>query len=112
MRSSFWEAGFGYMLADELWLRGRAALALRQYHKARESLLKAREAAEAQDENSIPWKILATKSEVEKENGNPDLAGTLRGQARAIVNEITEHAGEMREIFMGQPAVAQLLGET
>jgi tetratricopeptide (TPR) repeat protein len=102
-------AGFGYLLADELWLRGRAALALGQYDEARESLLKAKEAAEAQEERAILWKILATLSEVEKACSNADLADSLRDQAWGVVNDITAHAGEMRDVFLSQPEVVQLL---
>jgi len=106
------ESGFGYLLADELWLLGRAALAMGQYDAARESLLKAREAAEAQEERAILWKILATLSEVEKASGNTDFAEKLLDQARSVVEDIAAHAGEMRDVFLGQPAVVQLLGES
>jgi len=106
------EAGFGHLLADELWVSGRAALALGQYDAARESLLKAKEAAETQDERAILWKILATMSEVEKAAGNMDKAEKLHGQAREMVNDIAAHAGEMRDVFLSQLAVAKLLGET
>jgi DNA-binding SARP family transcriptional activator/tetratricopeptide (TPR) repeat protein len=106
------EAGFGSLLADEHWLRGRAALALRQYDAARESLLKARETAEAQEENAILWKILATLNEVERASGNADAAEQLREQARAVIHDIAEHAGELRNVFLGQPAVVALLGGT
>jgi tetratricopeptide (TPR) repeat protein len=109
---SYREAGFGRLLADEHWLRGRAALALGQYDVARESLLKAREAAEAQDERSILWNILATLSEVEKESGHADLADSLCGQARAMVDDIAAHAGELRDVFLSQPTVVQLLGKS
>jgi DNA-binding SARP family transcriptional activator/tetratricopeptide (TPR) repeat protein len=105
------EAGFGHLLSDELWLRGRAALALGQYDKARESLLKAKEAAEAQEERAILWKILVTMSDVEKACGNIDFADKLWDQAREVVNDIVIHAGEMRDVFLSQPAVAQLLGK-
>ena len=109
---SYRESGFGYLLADELWLRGRAALMMGQYDAACESLLKARETAEAQEERSILWKILGTMSEVEKASDNADLAEKLLGQARLVVEDIAEHAGEMREVFLGQPAVVQLMGES
>jgi len=75
-------SGFGYLLADELWLRGRAALAMGQYDAARESLLKAREAAEAQDERSILWQILASLADVEEACGDTDAAELLRDKAR------------------------------
>jgi predicted ATPase/DNA-binding SARP family transcriptional activator len=106
------EAGFGRLLADEHWLHGRTALALEQYDAARESLLKAGKAAEAQDERAVLWKILVTMSNVEQACGNADSAKKLRDQAREVVDDIVAHAGEMRDVFLGQPAVIQLLGET
>ena len=107
----FRKAGYIRLLADEHWLRGRADLALRQYEAARESLLKAKETAEAQDERAILWKILATMSEVEKSTGNLDEAEKLHSQAKGIVNDIAAHAGEMRNVFLSQPDVVQLLCE-
>jgi tetratricopeptide (TPR) repeat protein len=106
------EAGFGRLLTDELWLRGRATLALGQYNEAREWLLKAKDAAEAQEERAILWKILVTLSDVEKECGNTDTAEQLREQARTLVDDIAAHAGEMRDVFLGQPTVIQLIGKT
>jgi len=108
----FREAGFIRLLADEYWLRGRAALALEQNDAAREFLLKAKEAAEKQDERAILWKILETMSEVEKVSGNEALALQLRDQAKEVVNDIAAHAGELRDVFLSQPAVVQLLGES
>jgi len=105
------ESGFGYLLADELWLRGRATLALEQHDVAREFLLRAKEAAETQEERAILWKILATLSEVEKACGNVELAEKLCDQARELVDDIAEHAGEMRDVFLSQPEVVQLLSE-
>ena len=52
------EAGFHFLLADEHWLRGRAALALGQHDLVRAELLKARVAAEAQDERVMLWRIM------------------------------------------------------
>jgi tetratricopeptide (TPR) repeat protein len=106
------EAGFGRLLADEYWLRGRAALALGQVDAAREWLLKARGVAEAQEERAILWKIMATTSEVEKASGNMDLADSLCDKARAVVEDIAAHAGEMRDTFLKQPAIVHILGET
>jgi DNA-binding SARP family transcriptional activator/predicted ATPase len=106
------EAGFGRLLADEHWLRGRASLALGQYDAARESLLKAKDTAEAQEERAILWKIFSTLSELEQECGDMYASEKLRDQAREVVNDIAAHAGEMRGVFLSQPAVAQLLGET
>jgi ATP/maltotriose-dependent transcriptional regulator MalT len=106
------EAGFNPILADEHLLRGRADIALGQYEAARAALLQAREVAEAQEERAILWKILASSSELERACGNEAAAGELRDQARAMVEDIAAHAGELRDAFLGQPAVAQLLGKT
>ncbi len=105
------KAGFGRQLADEHWLRGRAALALGRVDAARESLLKAKDAAEAQEERAILWKILAAMSELEKASGNVDSAKNLREQAGEVVSDIAAHAGEMRDVFLSQPAAAKLLVE-
>lgn len=109
---SYREAGFVYLLADEQWLRGRAALAMGQHGAARAALLQARAAAEAQDERAVLWRILATLSELERACGDETAASSLRNQARAMVTDIAEHAGELRTAFLGQPTVAQLLGNS
>jgi len=49
---------------------------------------------------------------VEQACGNADSAKKLRDQAREVVDDIAAHAGEVRDVFLGQPAVIQLLGET
>jgi tetratricopeptide (TPR) repeat protein len=108
----FREAGFIAFLADELWLRGRAELALGRFDLARAALLEARAAAEAQEERSILWQILATLSELGEACGDPAAAARCRDQARAVVDDVAEHAGPLRAAFVGQPAVAQLLGTT
>jgi DNA-binding SARP family transcriptional activator len=105
------EAGFNARLADEHWLRGRAALALGQYDAAREALLKAKEAAEAQEERAILWKILSSLSELEGAYGDKDAAKKLREQAREVIETIAAHAGELRASFLAQPAVARILSE-
>ena len=86
-------------------------MALGQYEAARESLLKASAAADKYEERSILWKILVTLGEVEKASGNADLADRLFDHARAVVDYIAAHAGEMRDVFLGQPVMVRLLGE-
>ena len=106
------EAGFGHLLADEHWLRGRAELALGQFEAARAALLEARTVAEAQEERAVLWQILASLAGVEEVCGDAAAAKKLRDQARGMVDDIAAHAGELRAAFLGQPAVAQLLGKT
>jgi DNA-binding SARP family transcriptional activator len=105
----FREAGFISLLADEHWLRGRAAMALGQYDAARAALLEAREAAEAQEERAVLWQILLSSAEVEEACGDAEAAGKLRDQARVVVVDIAEHAGQLRDVFLEQPAVMALL---
>jgi hypothetical protein len=73
--------------------------------------MKVKEAAENQEERAILWKILGTIIEVEKKNGNVDLARKLHGQTRAVVDDIASYTGEMRDVFLGQQAVIQLLSK-
>jgi hypothetical protein len=73
--------------------------------------LKAKVAAEAQEERAILWKILVTLSELELARGDSASADKLRDQARVVVDDIADHAGQMRDVFLGQPAVAKLLDE-
>jgi tetratricopeptide (TPR) repeat protein len=105
----FRKASYFRLLADEYWLHGRANLALEQFDAAREALLKAKEAAEAQEERAILWKILVTMGEVERATGDEAAAVRLRDQARVVVEDIAAHAGELRDIFLSQPTVVQLL---
>jgi DNA-binding SARP family transcriptional activator/predicted ATPase len=105
------EAGFGRLLADEHWLRGRAALALEQYDAARKSLIKAKAAADAQEERAILWEILVTMSELEQKCDNEEAAEKLRNQAREVVDDIAANADEIRDVFLGQPTVVKLLEE-
>jgi tetratricopeptide (TPR) repeat protein len=102
------EAGFGFELADEYWLQGQAFLAQGQLEEAREALLLARETAAAQEERAILWKILAAQSELERACGDEAAAARLAGEARALVDDIVDHAGAIRDAFLAQPGVAQL----
>jgi len=108
----FRKAGFDSLLADEHWLRGRAALALGQFEAARAALVEARVTAEAQEERAVLWQILATLSELEHACDDTAADSSLRDQAWAVVDDIAAHASELQGAFLSQPAVAQLLGES
>jgi tetratricopeptide (TPR) repeat protein len=103
------EAGFIRLLADEYWLRGQAEMALGHLDKAREALLKARDAAEVQEERAVLWQILVSLAEVEAACGDGETAERLRDEAREVVGYIVEHAGELRERFLERPDVVSLL---
>ncbi len=109
---SYRQAGYLYSLAEELWLRGRAHLLLGQLETARANLLEARVTAEAREERVVLWQILVTLSELEEVCGEAAAAGSLRDQARAVVEDIAAQAGKLRSDFLGQPAVVQLLGQS
>jgi hypothetical protein len=73
------------------------------------SLLKAKGAAEVQEERAVLWQILVTMANVEEACGDADAAERLRDEARTVVADIAEHAGEMREMFLARPDVVSLL---
>ena len=93
-----------------VFLRGRAWLAIGHFEAARVALLGARAAAEKQGERAMLWRILVTLSELEEVCGTTSSAVKLRQQARAVVDDIVDHAGRLRAAFVDQPAVTQLLG--
>ena len=105
----FREAGFNRLLAEEYWLRGRAALILGQYDEARNDLLKAREVADYQEERTVLWRILVSLADVEEACGDKTAAGGFLDQAREVVNYITEYASELREPFLAWPEVQAML---
>jgi hypothetical protein len=73
--------------------------------------LKARDAAEAQEEQAVLWQILVSLAEVEEACGDVETAERLRDEAREAVSYIVEHAGELRETFLARPEVVSLLNE-
>ena len=107
----FRQAGFRYSLAEELWLRGKAWLALDKLEQAREALVSAKAVAEENGERTFLWQILATLSELESISGKQSEAEKLREQALEVIDYIAEHAGsdELRDSFLAQPDVARLL---
>jgi uncharacterized protein YjaG (DUF416 family) len=64
---------------------------------------------EAQEERAILWQILATLSDLEQACGDVEVAKKLRDHAREVIDDIAAHAGEIRDVFLGQPAVVQLI---
>ncbi len=105
------EAGFGYRLAEELWVRGKTLLAMDKIGQAKQTLMKAVAAAGEHNERAILWQILATLSDLERRCGNKAEAEKLHGQAREIIDYISEHAGtdELRSTFLAQPSVLRIL---
>jgi hypothetical protein len=107
----FRAAGFHQDLATEMWPRGKARLALEDVDQAKEALLEARAVAEGKGDCTILWQILATLSELEEGCGDKEAAKKLRSQAREVIEYIAENAGELRDAFLAQPAVAAILAE-
>jgi tetratricopeptide (TPR) repeat protein len=95
-------------LAESLWLEGRAWLAMGQIDRAKESLLEAKEVAEAIGERSSLWQILVELANLTAKEGDEETADSLRQQAREIIQYIAEHAGELRETFLARPEVHSL----
>jgi tetratricopeptide (TPR) repeat protein len=107
----FRAAGFHRYLSTEMWLRGKAHLALGDLEQAKDALLEARAVAEDKSERTILWQILATLSELEEGWGDRAAAQRLNDQAREVIDYIAENAGELRDTFLAQPAVAAVLAE-
>jgi tetratricopeptide (TPR) repeat protein len=107
----FRAAGFHRDLATEMWLRGKVHLALEHVDQAKNALLEARTVAEGKGERTILWQILATLSELEEGCGDREAAKKLNDQAREVIETIAENAGELRDAFLAQPAVARILSE-
>jgi hypothetical protein len=99
-------------LAEAYWLQGLARLGLGEMTQARRALRDGKAAAEVTSERPILWQILVLLADVEEACGDAETAERLRDHAREVVHYIAEHAGNLRDVFLGQPAVAQLLGET
>jgi tetratricopeptide (TPR) repeat protein len=109
----FRRAGFLYTLSEELWLRGKADLALGKVEEAKKALRNAKALAEGKNERAILRQILVTLAELEGKCGGETEAKKLRRQAGEIVAYIAGHAGsqELRASFLAQPAVARILSE-
>jgi class 3 adenylate cyclase/tetratricopeptide (TPR) repeat protein len=105
------QAGIRLQLAESLWLKGKAHIALGNWGQAEEALLEARELSEQTNGRQILWQILATLAGVEDRVRNPDAARQLRSQAREIVNYIATNADppEQKQSFLNRPEVQRLL---
>jgi predicted ATPase len=109
---SYRQAGFGFSLAEELWLRGKVQMALGEVEAAQQILLEANTVAERREERLILWQILATLGDLEEKRGDAAEADRWRMQAKKIIQYIAEHAGDeegLRTSFLAQPEVVRVL---
>jgi predicted ATPase len=108
---SYRQAGFLFNLAEELWLRGRARLALGEIEEAKEILLQAKTIAEEKEERIYLWQILATLGDLEELRRDEAEAENRRKQAGEIIQYIADRAGDeedLRASFLGQPEVTRV----
>jgi hypothetical protein len=97
-------------LADVLYFKGRAQLALNQLDAAHATLIAARAEAEALTSRRTLWRILDALGELDTSRGHHAEAHALRQQAREIVQFIADHApAEYRASFLNQPDVRALV---
>src|SRR5574341_1438664 len=98
-------------MADVLYLKGRAALALGRIEKAYVILMEARAEAEAMSARRILWQILVALSDIEAQRGNATDAHRLRAAAREIINYIADHtpSPDLRTSFLNLPSVRAAL---
>ena len=101
-------------IADALYLKGKALLALGRLEEADAVLVEARAEAEALGSRRTLWPILIVMSEIDARRGNHAEADSRRRQAREIVEYIADHAGtpELRASFLGLPHVQDVRRET
>jgi tetratricopeptide (TPR) repeat protein len=109
--SSLRQAGVKLLLADTLWLKAKAFIALGDWQQAHENLLTARALAEEAKDRQMLWHILASLIEVEKWRGNQASTRVLRTRAREIIDYIAAHAGseELRLSFLSMPETQFIL---
>jgi tetratricopeptide (TPR) repeat protein len=100
-------------LAEALYLKSAALLALDRVDEAYQVLADARAAAEALGERWNRWRILMALSKLEVQRENPTAAQALQRAAREIVEYLAEHIGapELRAAFLNQPEVRAVIGE-
>ncbi|PZC48906.1 MAG: putative ATPase/Adenylate cyclase, class 3 [Chloroflexi bacterium] len=106
------EAGIRMFLADALYIKGQASLALGREDEALATLEDAKKEAEATNSRRILWQVLWALSKLEGQRGNPAAASTLLKQANEIVLYIAENAGEeLRDSFLRLPDVQAIVRE-
>jgi predicted ATPase/class 3 adenylate cyclase len=105
------QTGMRLYLAEILWLKGNAHIALGNWEQAGEALLEARAIAEESNGRRLLWQILATLAEFEDQRGDAAAAAELRVQAREIVDYIADHTGseKLRASFLVLPDVSALV---
>ncbi len=103
------KAGVHFLIAESLWLQGKAQRDLGNADQARAKLQEARAGAEAIGERISLWRILADLSELERALGNESEADDLKGQALEVIQYIAGHTPlELRATFLDQPAVRKM----
>lgn len=91
-----------------LLIKARALKLKGQTDQARALLEQARVAGK--DVRRTLWEVLAELSQMEKERGELGQAQTLRGQARGIVEFVSEHTpADLREKFLNLPNVRAVI---
>ena len=107
------ESGARLFVADALYLKGRALLAMDRWEQAFDVLGEARAQAEALGSRRALWPILVALSEMAAHRHDLVTARLLQGQARALIGYIADHAGapELRAAFLQMPLVRIALRE-
>jgi len=102
--------GFRQILAETLWLQGKAHLELDQLEKAHSILGEALTVSGEVGERRVRWRILGTLAELEARRGNVSGAEELREQAGEIITFIADHSPpDLRTVFLAQPEVNALI---
>lgn len=101
---------FHFFFPQILLRQARAYLGLREYDAAVTILTEAENIARYEQARPVLFEILAARSELETQRGNPERAHTLKQQAREIVEWLTAHTPtEMRASFLAQDKVRAVM---
>ncbi|MDE3089900.1 MAG: hypothetical protein KGJ80_11020, partial [Chloroflexota bacterium] len=105
------ETGISYRVTDALLVQARAHLAQSDLDRADETLKQAHAIAERMPSRQSLWQILFEQSRLADARGNATQAKTLRAQARAVVDYISDHVGaeETQASFLALPDVRAVI---
>jgi tetratricopeptide (TPR) repeat protein len=97
-------------LADALYLKGRALMALNHLDGAYEALAQAHAEAEAINARRTLWAILIMQNQLEIRRGRSPEAQVLQMQSRAAINHLADQCpSDLRESFLNLPDVKQMM---
>lgn len=106
---AFKEKGIKLSLADTLYYRAQALVALDETEQARSLLEESLALMQESGSRRLLWQVLLTRADLADRDGDLDRAAALRAQASEVIDYIADHSESpaQRESFLNLPAVKQ-----